>query len=194
MSRPQIELRSRITVLAGLFMLGGCAQATTRSGSATESSQTETVIDAPSSGQPGMSTLRYRNDIQAHAATLDVPVDSAWTRVRHVYTALKIPVTTVDPTRHLIGAERAVVHDRLAGERMSHWIACGLTSLGQQRADSYTVYLTVLTQVLPAASGSTARTIVDAMAEPTDGSTNKVQCSSTGALEDALQTAIGADQ
>lgn len=193
MSRPQIELRSCLAALAGVLVLGGCAQAATESPSPTASSHTETVIDAPGGGQPGTGSLRYHNDVQAHTATLDVPVDSAWARVRRAYATLRIPVTTVDPPHHLIGAERAIVHDRLAGDRMSRWLSCGFTSVGQPRADSYTVYLTVLTQVLPASSGSTVRSIVNAMAEPTDGSTNQVQCSSTGALEDRLQSAIGAE-
>lgn len=195
MPRSALETRSRIALLGFLALdilaVGACAQATA---GAPSSSRNEAIVDIPatSNGPTGPGPIRYRRDVESRAATLSVPVSVAWARASHAYTALKLPITTIDTARHVIGAENAAVQNRLAGDRMSRWLSCGVTPIGLPRADSYVVSLTVLTQVLPDSAGSVARTIVTGSAQPADGTTNGVQCSSTGELEKRLQAAMGA--
>lgn len=182
--------RIALPTIVGALALGACSQATTANVGDTHSESTVLVTNAGSPSTPqSSSTFRYNSDVGAAETTLDVPLDAAWARVTRAYDVLKIPVTDADKARLMIGARRALVRDRLAGERISHWFSCGETAMGTPRADSYAVYLTALTQVVPTpggGSGYTARTVVSAFANPVDASSNSVQCSSTGALEKKL--------
>lgn len=195
MSRPSLELDFRVAPLAAALLcalaLAACSQAT-----ATRSSRDERVTEVSGGGLPGDAAhseqIRYRTDVEASDIPLNAPLESGWTRVSQAYAALKIPVTTIDSARHLIGAQNAVVRNRLAGARVSQWLTCGYTPIGTPRADAYVVYLTMLTEVRPTGATSAARTIVTAIAQPEDGTTTGVQCSSTGALERRLAQALGA--
>lgn len=195
MSRSPLDIASPLLPLAAIALAGlalaACSQATS-----TRSSRDERVTEVSGPGVPGnpagSEQFRYRADVQSNDVPMTLPLDAAWARVSQAYAALKLPVTTIDSTRHLIGAQNAVVRNRLAGDRLSRWLSCGDTPIGMPRADSYVVYLTMLTEVRPVGSASAARTIVTAKAEPSDGTTSGVQCSSTGALEQRLREALGA--
>jgi len=188
---PRLDItRIALPTIVGALALGACSQATTSSLGQTHSESTVMVTNAPTPSSPqSSSTFRYNTDIGAAETTLDVPLDNAWARVTRAYSVLKVPITDIDSTRHLIGARRALVRDRLAGDRMSRWFSCGETAMGTPRADSYNLYVTALTQLVPPAAGSSgyvARTVVSAFATAVDASTNSVQCTSTGALEQKL--------
>jgi len=196
MSRSHhLQITRRLASVAAFALVGGalaaCSQATS-----TRSSHDERITEVSGPGVPGdpgiSAQYRYRTDVQASEVPLKLPLDAGWARVSQAYAALKLPITTIDSARHLIGAQNAVLRNRLAGDRPSHWLSCGDTPIGAPRADSYVVYLTMLTEVRPVGSASAARTIVTAIAEPSDGTTSGVQCSSTGALEQRLREALGA--
>lgn len=178
-----------VAAAAASLALAACSQATTANSSHTE---TAVSVIAPTPSGHQTQTLRYETDIDAATVQLDVPPGAAWHRVSQVYGALKIPVTVLDSARGIVGARGARVRDRMANERLSTWFSCGITSMGSPRADSYTLFVTALTQIQPAATGSTARTIVSATAEANDSPSGAVQCSSTGALEDRLGHAFTA--
>lgn len=182
---PVVHRAPRALVAAAVASLAvaACSQATTASSSHTE---TAVSVIAPTPTGHQTQTLRYETDIDAATVQLDLPPDAAWRRVSQVYAALKIPVTVLDSARGVVGARGARVRDRMARERLSTWFSCGITSMGSPRADSYTLFVTILTEIHPAASGSTARTIVSATAEANDSPSGAVQCSSTGALEEKL--------
>lgn len=185
--QPLDITRIALATMVGALTLGACSQATTPTLGPTHEESTVMVTNAPTASSPqSASTFRYNTDIGAAETSLDVPLDNAWARVTRAYDVLKIPVTDNDPVHHLVGARRALVHDRLAGERMSHWFSCGETAMGTPRADSYSMYITVLTQLVPASGGNTgyvARTVVSAFANAVDASSNSVQCTSNGSLE-----------
>lgn len=182
--------RIALATIVGALALGACSQATSSTLGATHTESTVLVTNAatPNSAQSS-TTFRYGSDNGTAETSLDVPLDNAWARVTRAYDVLRIPVTDNDPVHHLVGARRALTRDRLAGARMSHWFSCGETAIGTPRADSYAVYVTALTQLVPATGGNTgyvARTAVSAFATPVDASSNSVQCTSTGALEQKL--------
>ena len=195
MPRPYPERRVRFApscaIVFGALALAACSQAT-----ATRSTHDERITEVSGGGLPGdlahSEQFRYRADVTASVVPLNAPLENGWARVSRAYAALKLPVTTIDTARHLIGAQSAAVRNRLAGARLSQWLSCGYTPIGTPRADAYVVYLTMLTEVRPAGATSAARTIVTATAEPEDGTTSGVQCSSTGALERRLAQALGA--
>lgn len=188
MPTPSAHTIARV-VLAGLLATTACAQATT--GSSVHEERVTEIPDWVEWGEsPG--AVRSLKDIEVKETPLDVPVDAAWQRVGRAYTSLKLPITVVDTARHVIGAQNARVRNQLAGDRVSRWLSCGVTLSGSPRADSYTVLLTVLTQVRASGSGSVARSVVAGYAQPSDGSTNAVPCSSTGELEQRLHEALSA--
>lgn len=171
-------------------MLGACSQgpSTAVTPEHTESTVIVGAQAAANPSGPSTSTLHYNTDINAAESSLDVPMSVAWARVTRAYGTLKIPITDLDSVSHVVGARRALVHS-LGDERMSHWFSCGLTALGTPRADSYSMYVTALTQLVPSpggGSGTLARTVVTAFAQANDASSNSVQCSSTGELEQRL--------
>lgn len=187
---PPLDItRIALPTIVAALALGACSQATNSTLGATHTESTVMVTSAPSPSSPQTSsTFRYNTDNGTAETSLDVPLDNAWARITRAYDVLKIPITDNDAARHLVGARRALVRDRLAGERMSRWFSCGETAMGTPRADSYAVYVTALTQLVPAAGGSgyVARTVVSAFANAVDASSNSVQCTSTGALEQKL--------
>ncbi|MDQ3522790.1 MAG: hypothetical protein M3434_10705 [Gemmatimonadota bacterium] len=109
-----------------------------------------------------------------------------------VYEALKIPVGTIDQNTRVIGNRRIESRSgRIAGERASSYLNCGNTGIGGPIADSYQVNLSVLTQIVPAAGGSTqVQTSIEASATQRGVSSAPVRCASTGRLEQQIATAI----
>jgi hypothetical protein len=109
-----------------------------------------------------------------------------------VYQGLNIPVGTIDQNSRVIGNRRIQTNSgRIAGGRASLHLNCGSTGLGAPIADSYQVDLSVLTQIVPAASGSTqVQTSVDANATQRGVSSAPVRCASTGRLEQQIVAAI----
>lgn len=188
---PPLDItRISLPTIVGALVLGACSQGPTP-GVTPEHTESTVIVGAgpavnPSG--PSTATLHYNTDLNEAESSLDVPMDAAWARVNHAYSTLKIPITDLDAATHVIGARRALVH-ALAGARLSHWFSCGETAMGTPRADSYNMYVTALTQLVPApggGSGTLARTVVTAFATAVDASSNSVQCSSTGALEQRL--------
>lgn len=163
--------------------IAACTQATAASSVHTENA---VAVTAPTPSGHQTQTIRYETDVNAASTPIDMPPDAAWHRVYLAYATLKIPVTTIDSIHGVIGARGARVRNTLANERLSNWFDCGMTAVGSQRADSYALFVTVVTEVGPAANGSTARTIVTATAEANDSPSGAIQCSSKGWLEQKL--------
>lgn len=189
MHRSRPAQRVTAALIAAALTSVGCSQATTASSSHTE---TAVQVTAPTSTGHATQTLRYETDINAASTPLDMPADAAWHRVYLAYAKLKIPVTVVDSAHGVIGARNARVRNRLVGESLSHWFDCGMTAVGSPRADSYALFVTILTDVHPAPTGSTARTIVSATAEANVSPSGAIQCGSRGAMEETLERAITA--
>lgn len=163
-----------------------CTQATAGSSVHTENS---VQVTSPTSTGSQTQTIRYNTDINSSSTPIDLPPGAAWHRVYLAYAALKIPVTTLDSAHGVIGARGARVRNRLANEPLSNWFDCGMTAVGSQRADSYALFVTVMTQVSAAlgdSTGSTAHTIVSATAEANDSQSGAIQCGSKGWLEEKL--------
>ena len=81
---------------------------------------------------------------------------------------------------------RQIAHStraRLGKAPLSRYLDCGNTQIGPN-ADSYDVFLTVMTTVSPeGASGATLTTIVDAQSRPVTFNQAYSRCSSKGGIE-----------
>lgn len=182
-----------IAALAASLSVAACSQATASAGSV--HTENAVQVTAPTATGHQTQTIRYNTDINSSSTSMDVPPAVAWHRVYLAYARLKIPVTTIDSAHGVIGARNARVRNRLANEPLSNWFDCGMTAIGSPRADSYALFVTIVTQVSPApndSSASTARTIVTANAEANDTQSGAIQCGSKGWLEAELEKAFTA--
>ena len=82
--------------------------------------------------------------------------------------------------------ENARIRRQLGGTRLSKYLTCG-ERLGNPVADTDDIALTLFTQVVPAAGGtSTLHTLVEATARQTGSGGALINCASTGDLEQRI--------
>lgn len=137
-------------------------------------------------------SLQYFTDISTVVDSVPGTPEQVWGRLGSVYPELGIPVTLVDTSAHVLGAIRASLMGYLGKQPLAHALQCGTTPIGAPRANAYRVSLSVVTQVAPTANPneSLIRTAVSAEARDENGSSNTVQCGSTGALENEIAAAL----
>ena len=124
---------------------------------------------------------------------LSVPLTVAqvWAVLPAVYDSLGIQLTTVDGRTHLIGNAGFKARQRLGSARLSKYFECGQTQIGPN-ADSYDMYLVVMTEVraAPNGGGSTLVTTNEASAKPIAFSQDYSRCSSQGTLEPRIRDLV----
>lgn len=122
-----------------------------------------------------------------------VPPTSAWPVVRKVYKALEVDVTVDNPVTHQVGNQNFWKTRTFAGHRMSEFVDCGSGMTGL-KADSYRIYMSLLTLVNPDGQGGTKlETIFVPVAQDVSaGSTDRVPCGSTGQLETMVNESVRA--
>ena len=138
-------------------------------------------------------TLEAMNvtDPSVRTATLPAPIDRVWTQLAGVFAELDIPITIADTLTHTMGTRGSTFRRRLAGDKLSAWVECGVTAMGLRNADSYSVRLEILARL---ESLDSARTLVrtqvrgDAAAEGT--SEARVRCASNGRLEKRISDLV----
>jgi hypothetical protein len=161
-------------VLFSVAALCGCAAST----STTSGRATETVRVAGSG--IGMATAPNTGAI---VATVPFASEQVWRTMPAVFESLGIPLTTLDPKKHLIGNEGFKLRQQLGTVRLSKYIECGTTQIGPN-ADSYEVYITIVTDVQPGESGGAKiSTVFEASARPLNFAQEYSRCSSKGVLE-----------
>lgn len=123
-------------------------------------------------------------------APLSGTADSAWKVLPAVFASLDLPVHERDESGRRLGACWIRVRIRLAGVPLSRYLNCGeLRSV--PNADRMEIELLVLSLVKPnAQGGATLSTFVLATAGESAGSSNRIWCLSTGALESRIREAV----
>ena len=140
----------------------------------------------------GQGSIRMGGGDGAMTGKIPSAPDKVWSVLAAVYDSLSIPVATVDPARRLLGNTGFRVHQKLGKTSLAKLIDCGKTQ-GFPSADSYDVYLTVTSQVQPAAEGaSTLSTLLEAAGRPMAYSGEYSKCTTTGALEAAIVDGVRA--
>jgi hypothetical protein len=111
--------------------------------------------------------------------------------LRGVFDDLAIPVTTNDPSSGRLGNTNFWKSRRLGNEPISTYLNCGSTITGLA-ADTYRVYISLLTAVRPDGSGgSELETAFTAQAQNMEGTTaDRVACGTTGRLEERIQKMV----
>lgn len=122
--------------------------------------------------------------------TVPHPIGDVWSVVPSAYDTLGITKAVIDPGEHFVSNAGVKIRQRLGGTPLSRFIECGTTQIGPN-ADSYEVFLTVSTQITPAAGGqSNIASIVEAAAKPLNFAQEYARCSSKGVLEQRIADAI----
>ena len=121
----------------------------------------------------------------ANGGTVAFPQDHVWAIMRTVYDSLGIPIAAFDPASRTIGNNNLRLKRRLGEVALSKYVNCGSTQ-GFPSADTYEVFLSIVTSVRPDASGPQATqitTTIDGQARPITFSGEPVRCSSLTTLE-----------
>ncbi len=168
--------------LAALLLAGACASAAT-SGSTPASGVTYTTtrIETPMGGSY---EVRTTADNRSTDAIYLASADAVWRVLPLVYDSLGIKLTAMDAAGRSLGTQNARTRRRLGGDAMSRSLSCGVGVTGEDNANSYDVYLTVMSAVEPQGTDhAVMHTWVQASARPTATSGDPVRCGSTGWLE-----------
>lgn len=124
-------------------------------------------------------------------ATLTAPAARLYEVVGMAFGDVGLTAKEVDPTIQQVGTGTFRAQFRLAKQRLSTYLDCGLDAMGLRQADSYSVSMRVTTQVVAeSAERATVRTIVQATGRPPSNSGNEIHCPSTGKLEERLAEAV----
>lgn len=137
------------------------------------------------------SQLRYERDIRVISAAVPGTPVGLWPALNAEYMTLNLPVTQRDSSEYALAAQNAQFNGRFGDGPVSRVVDCGLTPLAAPRANAYKVWITVVSQLQPAASGSVLRTSVTAKAQDPNSSSSAIQCGTTGALEADIARALG---
>lgn len=168
-----------LVLSASLLMLAACASGGARTAG------TNTNTPAIISGETTQGAV-IRPRVEASlASSLQFPMQAVYDALPAVYAELGIAEVGQDPTARTVGNGQIIVNRTFAGQRASHWLACGVSSFGNELADNARIELSVRTTVSPeGADGSSVRTLVEATARNNRGtSSDVVACGSTGRLE-----------
>lgn len=116
------------------------------------------------------------------ASALDV-----WEAAKGAYEELGIEVTYSAPGGH-VGNRQFRVRRRLAGTRLSRYLRCGVDVAGRPMADSYTVTLNVVSEIVEVTDlqSRMSTTVLATALKPGGTSTDPVVCVSKGLLEEKI--------
>jgi hypothetical protein len=137
--------------------------------------------------------LRYYKDVRVISDSLTGSPATHWAQLQATYASLGLPLTARDGTKFAVASQNAQFNGRFDNQPMSKFVDCGLAAIGSQRANDYRVWLTVASQLVPTATGTTLRTSVVSKAQDQGSSTSPVQCGTTGALEGLIAKQLGSE-
>lgn len=166
---------ARVRALAVLAVLGGCGGSP--ASSTTPTPRTETIYTG------GGGKLTVNPDNGGMTKVIDAPLEKLWRFLPTAYDSLSIPLSLIDPKKHVMGNDGFKLRQTLGRKRLSTYIECGTTQVGPN-ADSYEVHLTVLTNL--EADGPTRTkltTTLTAAAKPMQFAQDYSRCSSKSGIE-----------
>ena len=159
----------------------GCASA---GGSSSPATTPETV--RINNGVNNTMTTSFMNAPSSNGGVVAYPAERVWSVMRAVYDSLSIPVANQNASVKTLGNADLRLKRRLGDVALSKYINCGSTQ-GFPSADTYEVFLSVMTQLSPTASGGTQiATTIQGQARPITISGEPVRCTSLTTLESRI--------
>ncbi|MES2522129.1 MAG: hypothetical protein V4617_05475 [Gemmatimonadota bacterium] len=133
------------------------------------------------------------NNSASQKAILDLTPDQAFAATERAFAALAIPVTDRDAGLRRVGNMAFRTRRKVGDLLMTKVVDCG-GDTGMPNAETYTVTLTILSQITPNdAGGSVIQTLVEGSAvNPLTNASNAVRCSSVGGLEARIKALLSA--
>jgi hypothetical protein len=182
---PRVLMRTLLPVTTLVLATASCASSGSSPGTdiATPSQR---VVATDNQGT-------YRTTVAPNAK---VPVPAAAGRVfdavRAVYDELGIPVAVSDAATGQVGNTNFFKTRKLGTEALSTYVNCGDSFGAGTAADTYRVYLSILSMVHPDGSGaSQLETSVMASAQNMEGTaSDRITCGTTGRLEERIRQAV----
>lgn len=113
----------------------------------------------------------------------------AFDALSRTYAALGLQVNLLDPATRTIATQNQRLMRHLGDIPLTQLVDCG-SSITGERANGWFVYLSVLSRVSAAGTGSRVATRVDAFAIDPEGSGERIPCGSTGNLERRIMTVV----
>lgn len=180
-----------IACLASLAALAACK---TSSPSAGQTGAAPAAAHAPDLVTPDRKVFEgYVRQVTNHGAEMyqiGTPLATAWTALPSVLAQFDVPVDTLHAASHTAGNISLRVRRSLGKTRLSRVLDCG-TSAGVVRADTYTIDLSVVSQLRPADDGGTlVFTQVEGTGRAEGTGSIRIRCGSTGYLEKAIAEAL----
>jgi hypothetical protein len=171
-----------IRALALLAAAGACASSSSSAGAP---SRTQTVY-------AGNTMLTINPDNGAATRVIEAPLEKLWRVLPTAYDSVAIPLSIIDPKKHQIGNEGFKVRQALGRKRLSTFFECGSTQ-GGANADSYELYLTVLTNLeADGPSRTKVTTTITAAAKPMQFAQDYSRCSSKSVIETRITEILAA--
>lgn len=131
------------------------------------------------------------NEDRAEAHVVKAPLDVVWKALPAVYGELELPVNLYVDKDHQIGSKAARVRGHIGRTRIAQYVSCGTDLTGEDKANTYEVTLDVMSAVGPLDGNQTnVLTRVTASGRPMSTSGDNVRCTSTGAIEKRIATAL----
>ncbi len=160
--------------------------------SRTASPGLETAPTAPTVITGSGNIIELAVDSRGFVARIPVAMADAWAALPSIYNQLGIAPKTIVPAARQIGNLDFVATGRLGGVRLGEYFRCGRTTSGAPAADSYRLYISILTDLDEITPTETEiHTLVQASARSNSGaSTDPVLCASTGELESRIVKAL----
>jgi hypothetical protein len=173
----------RLVLVALALVLAGCASAQQTSAPA-GTTQTTDLISPESSYRMQLTSL------SAGTVVVAAPMERVWAALPLVYAELELQGRPLDATQGVFGQPQTTIRRRLAGAAASRYLDCG-SRAGIVNADSYSVTLTITTQVRAHGADATQlRTEIQANGRPPGSSDPPVRCGSTNALERRIEDLV----
>ena len=184
-------MRRAVTLsVVSIAAAAGCASS--RSSDTPEpvvETRSETVRVSGVGAQQG-TTMTTVSAVSPGVARVLAPIDEVWRVLPAIYDSLGIPVDRLDHGQHIIGNTGFRLRRRLGGVPLTRYLDCGRAQ-GGPSAETYEVNLSVLTELQPAAAGTTAATVVQATARPVTFVGEHTPCKSTGGIEKSVEKLLG---
>ena len=186
--RPPMSLVIGATALCATALCAACARGSSTSGAAPGSRPATETVRLGRLGSLTMPTNAPTADVSRILHT----ADAVWRIMPSVFDSLGVPVATIDPAGRVIGHPGYNTRQRLGKAPLSRFLDCGNSQIGLS-ADSYDVFLTVLTTVrADGADGAALSTVVEAKARPVTYNQAYSNCSSKGGIERRITELVNA--
>lgn len=165
-----------------VFLLSACASAGSRSSSMPGRSRVEIM----SSQGNRSATLEQTPETRSFDRILNSSQERIWELLPEIFEATGVEAGIVSQPDHVFGNPNLRIRGRLAGERTSRYLDCGVNAAGGPRAGTDLVQASVLTYLEALGEESARITIqIGGLATEAAGNT-RASCVSTGQLEERL--------